>query len=161
MRVLIYKRTHVGDPDVSGRFGIHCCMGQVRQRNFDAVIGVGGISREPVESGIARRINWIGIGPCQIGVADDSYPILAFEHFYLKEEKGRLLSEIAPKLAKRLFAKNGPRSLMVESGDEIESLLKLAKTAPPSQAIFGRSSKPKSASRCNMLKKQKKSVKSN
>lgn len=37
MRTLIYKRTHVGDPDPGGRFGIHDCMGQVRNRDFEVL----------------------------------------------------------------------------------------------------------------------------
>jgi hypothetical protein len=44
MNTLVYKRTHTGDPDESGIFGIHDCMGQVRGWNFGAVIGVGGKS---------------------------------------------------------------------------------------------------------------------
>ena len=35
MRVLVYKRTHVGDPDARGRFGIHDCMGQDRSWHYD------------------------------------------------------------------------------------------------------------------------------
>ena len=42
MRTLIYKRTHPGDPDEKGRFGICDCMGRVRAWDFEAVIGVGG-----------------------------------------------------------------------------------------------------------------------
>jgi hypothetical protein len=30
MRTLIYKRTHTGDPDANGCFGIYDCMGRVR-----------------------------------------------------------------------------------------------------------------------------------
>lgn len=63
MRTLVYKRTHNGDPDAEGRFGIHDCMGQVRAYGYEAVIGVGGVGDEPEECGIARRVNWIGIGP--------------------------------------------------------------------------------------------------
>lgn len=47
MRTLIYKRTHPGDPDETGRFGIHDCMGKVRSWQFDAVVGEGGIGPEP------------------------------------------------------------------------------------------------------------------
>jgi hypothetical protein len=43
MRTLVYKRTHNGDPDAEGRFGIHDCMGQVRSYGYEAVIGVGGV----------------------------------------------------------------------------------------------------------------------
>ena len=46
MRVLVYKRTHNGDPDTSGCFGVYDCMGAVRDWEFDAVIGVGGIGPE-------------------------------------------------------------------------------------------------------------------
>ena len=46
VRILIYKRTHNGDPDAKGCFGACDCMGSVRSRSFDAVIGVGGIGPE-------------------------------------------------------------------------------------------------------------------
>lgn len=42
MRTLVYKRTHNGDPDAEGRFGIHDCMGQVRGYGYEAVIGWAG-----------------------------------------------------------------------------------------------------------------------
>ena len=40
--VMIYKRTHNGDPDSTGVFGINDCMGRIRDRNYDAVNGTGG-----------------------------------------------------------------------------------------------------------------------
>ena len=140
MRTLVYKRTHTGDPDVSGRFGCNCCMGSVRAWDFDAVIGIGGIGAEPVREGIDRKITWIGIYPMEVGKCACGYPILVFEQFYLKDEKGRPLSDKAPKLAKRLFAENAPRRLVVESdkSDEIRKILSLAKTAAPSPMLLGR-----------------------
>lgn len=63
MRALIYKRTHTGDPDRFGRFGINDCMGGIRNLRFDAVISVGGIGAEPQSFGIAQKLTWIGIGP--------------------------------------------------------------------------------------------------
>ena len=39
------------------------CLGSIRDRDFDAVIGVGGIGSEARAEGIARQVNWIGIGP--------------------------------------------------------------------------------------------------
>jgi hypothetical protein len=60
--VLIYKRTHTGDPDSNGIFGIHECMGRVRSYEFDSVIGLGGEGREPVDSKIDKKITYIGIG---------------------------------------------------------------------------------------------------
>jgi len=62
MRTLIYKRTHKGDPDVKGHFGVSDCMGRVRQYPFDAVIGIGGIGRELAAKGIRGKVNWTGIG---------------------------------------------------------------------------------------------------
>jgi len=53
MRTLIYKRTHTGDPDANGCFGIYDCMGRVRALDFDAVIGIGGIGSEAQWAGIA------------------------------------------------------------------------------------------------------------
>jgi hypothetical protein len=63
MRSLIYKRTHPGDPDAEGRFGIHGCTGQVRAWRFEAVIGIGGTGPEPRSYGLAGKVNWIRIGP--------------------------------------------------------------------------------------------------
>jgi hypothetical protein len=63
MRTLIYKRTHSGDPDPkTGVFGCNNCMKTVRGWVFDAVIGIGGIGREPECEGIAGKLTWIGIG---------------------------------------------------------------------------------------------------
>ena len=50
MRVLVYKRTHLGDPG-DGVFGSSDCMGRVRGLKFNAVIGVGGASARPRLSG--------------------------------------------------------------------------------------------------------------
>lgn len=58
MRTLIYKRTHHGDPDETGQFGIHDCMGRVRTWDFDAVIGVGGQGPEPRSHGLDGKVNW-------------------------------------------------------------------------------------------------------
>ncbi len=62
MRTLIYKRTHSGDPDHAGWFGVNDCMGRVRAWSFEAVIGVGGTGREARREGIARNLTWVGIG---------------------------------------------------------------------------------------------------
>ena len=136
VQVLIYKRTHIGDPDETGAFGMYECMGQVRAREFDAVIGVGGIGPEAVRFGIDRKVNWIGIGRHQIGVASDGYPLLAFEQFYLKDAKGPLLSDKARGLAKRLLATHGPRTIMLDSDKEIDAILRLARSSPPSPALL-------------------------
>src|SRR6266568_1689223 len=56
LRTLVYKRTHTGDPDTNGVFGNQDCMGRVRRLPFEAVIGGGGISGEPVAQGIAGKL---------------------------------------------------------------------------------------------------------
>ena len=63
MRVLIYKRTHKGDPNETGIFGIQDCMGRIRNWNYDAVIGIGGESAWRDDIGIKYKINWIGLAP--------------------------------------------------------------------------------------------------
>ena len=141
MRVLIYKRTHKGDPDDSGCFGIFHCMGQVRGWEFNAVIGVGGIGSDAVKDRIDRKVAWIGIGRQQKCIARDGYPLWVFKRFYLKNEKGLLLTQKAPNLAKRILARYGPRVILVEANEEINAILKLAKNSPPSPALLGNKTK--------------------
>ncbi len=148
MRTLIYKRTHKGDPDERGCFGVWDCMGRVRDHRFDAVIGVGGIGAEPTAQGIARKVNWIGIGARKKASSGDRGPQITFDHFVLFEEKGRKLSPIAPILARRMYSTNGPRRLISDNLSEAEQaevsrLLELAKNAPPSAAIPHRNSRAK------------------
>lgn len=107
MRILTYKRTHIGDPDNQGRFGIFDCMGRVRNYGFDAVIGVGGIGREPKSYGIDKKINWVGINPKRKGKG----AVVTFENFLLLDEHGPLLETLAPNLAKRMYEK-GARILL-------------------------------------------------
>ena len=57
MRVLVYKRTHNGDPDRYGSFGLHDCMRGIRDRGFDAVIGVGDSGSEAQANEIAGQVN--------------------------------------------------------------------------------------------------------
>jgi hypothetical protein len=104
MRTLIYKRTHNGDPDEDGCFGVYDCMGQVKDWNFDAVIGVGGIGKEPIAERIAGQVNWIGIGPhkksCKHGTK------VTFDHFVFYGKKGPDFRKKAPCLAERMYSKN-------------------------------------------------------
>jgi hypothetical protein len=55
VHTLVYKRTHPGDPDVGGRFGINDCMGQVRSWDFDAVVGVGALGAEASSHGLDEK----------------------------------------------------------------------------------------------------------
>jgi hypothetical protein len=105
MRVLVYKRTHPGDPNADGVFGCEDCMGAVRRRRFDAIIGVGGISAEPRGWGIDQRLNWVGVGARYSESIPVGYrgPLVTFDRFVLLEERGPKLETIAPALARYVY----------------------------------------------------------
>lgn len=137
MRTLIYKRTHPGDPDSEGQFGIQDCMGKVRKWDFEAVIGVGGIGSESSGHGLAEKINWIGIGLHTRTEIGKRGPVVTFDHFILWETDGPSFRGQAPKLADRMYSKN-VRVVMYELDSqeqaEVEQILALAKDAPASSA---------------------------
>lgn len=103
MKILTYKRTHTGDPDSLGRFGINDCMGQVRNYDFDAVIGVGGIGNEAKCDNIDGKVNWIGLNPKKTKHSNGRGLLVEFEKFVLFESRGPLLNNIAPQLARRMY----------------------------------------------------------
>ncbi len=141
---LIYKQTHCKDPDPEkGIWGIKNCMGRVRSWNFGAVIGVGGIGRKARKHQIAEKLTWVGIGPHS---NDDSPPKIAFKHFWFRGEKGRLLKDRAPLLAKRIYRVRliKSSSLTEEQLKEVRKLLGYAKSAPPSKGLLPRKSRKKS-----------------
>ena len=141
MRTLVYKRTHSGDPDLDGRFGINDCMGTVRARKFEAVIGIGGTGPEPRRSGIAEKITWVGIGPHRFPGTPRG-PLVLFDHFLYFGERGPSLIARAPTLAAHVYGLN-VRSLMTfspEEAVEVENILALAVMAPPSSALGTRDS---------------------
>ena len=117
LRILTYKRTHIGDPDESGRFGIYDCMGSIRDWQYDAVIGVGGIGREPMSFGIDRKINWIGITPTKHQNHNGRGAEVTFSYFRRWENQGTLLETIAPRIAKRLYD-DGARFLLDDYSDD-------------------------------------------
>ena len=79
MKTLVYKRTHIGDPDEKDWFGIRDCMGRVRGYKFDSVIGVGGKSSQPHSQGIATQLNWIGLGARKNAIRNRRAPVVTFE----------------------------------------------------------------------------------
>jgi hypothetical protein len=110
MRILIYKRTHIGDPDKKRQFGIHGCMGHIRGFEFDAIIGVGGQGTLPAKQGIAGRINWVGRHPKRSpNPVDTRGPLVSFSpnNFRLFEQHGPFLSEVAPLLEKKVYGNRG------------------------------------------------------
>ena len=138
MRILVYKRTHPGDPDDHGCFGAEDCMGAIRARKFDAVIGVGGIGYEPKSHGIDRRLNWIGIG-ASAGHWYRRGPLVTFDHFRDFRTEGPLLASVAPQLARRMYGRR-LRHLMSDSMSatmlrEVDAILSLARAAPRSKKI--------------------------
>lgn len=135
MRILVYKRTHSGDPDTAGRFGIYDCMGSVRGKAYDAVIGVGGLGAEPRRNGIAGKITWVGIGPHK-EPGTPRGPLVTFDHFLYFGESGPGLTKYAPTLADHLYGSNVRVLLNLTEAErlEAEAILALAQRAPPSEA---------------------------
>jgi len=135
--VLIYRRTHTGDPDENGVFGCHGCMKSVRSWPYDAVIGVGGKKPDKGSEGIAYKVNWIGIGP--IKHRDVREPLVTFSKFVRWDENGPWLYECAPKLYQYMFDQGHiPRtgkSFPDHVYSEILQILELAKNVPPSKGI--------------------------
>jgi hypothetical protein len=148
MRTLIYKRTHIGDPDPqTGVFGNCDCMGSVRRWQFDAVIGIGGIGRAPKSHGIAGKLTWIGIDPQKFedfNGPNSRGPQLWFRHFWHPGEDGPLLEEKYPALARRMYNKNTRvvmDDLSSEERREVEKILRLARNTP--RSALPRSTLPK------------------
>lgn len=139
MRILVYKRTHNGDPDANGYFGSSDCMGAVRSLHFDAVIGVGGIGPEARKNDIAGKINWIGIGPHMVAASDPDWrgPLVTFDRFHDFGTDGPEFETKAPNLARRIYSKN-VRVLLGGMTErelvEAISILELARYADPSPA---------------------------
>ncbi len=137
MRTLIYKRTHHGDPDRTGQFGINDCMGRVRTCDFEAVIGVGGLGPKPRSQGLDGKVNWIGIGPHKRADADKRGPIVTFDHFLFYPSGGPAFKKLAPLLAERIYSKNVRvlmKGLSPGEQEEVDKMLVRAKHAPPSSA---------------------------
>ena len=143
--ILVYRRTHRGDPNIDGVFGCHDCMGSVRNIYFDAVIGIGGAKPWPGSEGIAFKINWIGIGPTKSNPSEQEQAegyrfrgqLVTFNKFLLLNDTGPLLKDIAPSLYHYMFvehripryAKNFSKEIYVELK---QIILTLAEDALPS-----------------------------
>jgi hypothetical protein len=128
LKVLVYKRTHKGDPDDRGIFGIDDCMGKVRMWDFVAVIGVGGKRPDRGHEDIAGKVNWVGIGAHENGNAARGRR-LAFDRFYRFDEAGEDFKKLAPRLFKYMFEDKHRRALLSQNlpdkkmKDEVERVL--------------------------------------
>ena len=156
MKILIYKRTHNGDPDEEGCFGAYDCMGSVRGWNYDAAIGVGGIGQEAQRYGIDGKINWIGVEPHKKLVKGKRGPEVTFDHFLFFGKDGENLREKAPALAHRLYD-GGSRFLFrnysKEERKEAESIVAMAMNAEPSKALLKKNNKSGDSRKCKSAKK--------
>jgi hypothetical protein len=138
MKTLVYKRTHVGDPNPDGVFGIYDCMGRARGWKFDAVIGVGGIGDEPARHGIAGKVTWIGIGPHRYLEAGKRGPVITFDRFLSYGTRGPSFATCAPILSRRIYEQNIRALIALANAAErreVAQLLSLAENAAPSAAL--------------------------
>jgi hypothetical protein len=113
-------------------------MGSVRGREFDAVIGIGGIGKEAQTQGVDGTLNWIGVGPRKTST-EGRGPLVTFDHFlHFFDEDAPALKAIAPNLARRFYGKNAPRHLIDDftaaEQAEIDRIVEIARDAPPSMA---------------------------
>lgn len=152
-RTFIYKRTHEGDPDENGCFGICDCMGKLRNLNYEAVIGIGGTGRIAKKNGIAGRLTWIGIGPRRTTAPSKSGDLVRFDKFLYLGSNGPEFQIKAPLLAKRMYSKNAPRFLFdafsLQEQAEIRRVLTLAEKNPSSQRTEA-PVKTRTQSRCDV-----------
>jgi hypothetical protein len=150
MRVLIYKRTHVGDPSDKGVFGCHDCMGTVRGREYSAVIGIGGVGAEPRSFGIDGKVNWVGIGPHKAVEPrlGSRRPLVTFDHFSLFDNRGPEVASIAPGLAKHMYETNRrvvmSDSLPANLQAEVQEIVRMASDSPGSMGLGGATKDPTS-----------------
>jgi len=103
MRVLIYKRTHKGDPDEKGIFGNQDCMGRIRNWNYDAVIGIGGKTSYKGQENIRYRINWVGLGPKRFKSNSKRGDYVLFSHIEVYEENGEEIQHNYPSLFNHMY----------------------------------------------------------
>jgi len=139
MNTLIYKRTHTGDPDINGIFGIHDCMGRLRDLDFDSVVGIGGISKEPVSYKINGKINWVGCGARKMNIY--GITVVSFRYFCLLESTGPELSSIAPLLAKRMYYENTRYILhkySPQERNELEKIIEVIKKKFQNKFVYSR-----------------------
>jgi hypothetical protein len=127
MRILVYKQTHLGDPDLEGAW--RSCMGPIRLRVYDAVIAIGGISAEPQEWDIAGKVTWVGKGK-QVRRG-----VVRFDHYRNFGNGGPLVKDVLPALARKM---KGVRHRMVQNDDDVESFVEeFAGDAPASCSYDG------------------------
>ncbi len=122
---------------MTGEFGNHDCMGEVRAWDFGAVIGVGGWGAEAQRNKIARKITWVGIGPHKRASGTKRGPLVTFDLFRYFGEAGPAFATYAPLLAARHFRVLMSDKLARAEMAEVDRILRIAARAPPSRALAG------------------------
>lgn len=158
LKVLVYRRTHTADPCQCGVFGIRDCMGKVRSWEYDAVIGIGGIT---AKGNMAYKLTWVGLNAHKQDSLTVGYdkkckyrkckkanmknqlrgPLVIFDHFCFMNNEGPMLCDCAPQLHHHMFT-NGkiPRYALLTPLDypqniwqEVANLVNTYRNCPPSQ----------------------------
>ena len=107
-------------------------MGTVRSWPFEAVIGIGGSRPDRGHEDIARKINWVGIGPIRTRKDPrDRKPTVTFEQFVLFEESGPEFEKLAPNLFRNMFVQKHVRVVLSDSlppsmQNEVQQILRWA-----------------------------------
>lgn len=129
-------------------------MGQIRKRDFDAVIGIGGLGREPCSHNFDRKLHWIGVGPTKLPAEKWMRgPFVVFDRYIDFGSAGPRLEDIAPKLATRLYSsrlRHQMDGFDAQEEREIKALLKLAPRRVKGEAhvIRRKKCKPKRRTQC-------------
>lgn len=140
LQPLIYKMTHPGDPQPepgesaqAPAWGRQDCMGHVRDRKYDAVIGVGGVGSESASHDLNGKVLWVGIDPkTSEGRRGWRGRLVTFSHYVWFGATGPSFRVLAPNLAKRMLDENARvvMTLSPEEGKEVAAILRLAADAP-------------------------------
>lgn len=119
MKILIYKRTHKGDPARKGIFGNQDCMGRIRNWDYDAVIGIGGKTPWPGHQDIKYKVNWVGLGPKRISSNGRRADRIIFSHFKLYDERGSNIEEKFPNLFEYMYGNRKRFDMSLNLPDEV------------------------------------------
>lgn len=71
-------------------------MGTVRNRKFDAVVGIGSKSPWSDSKEIAGKVTWVGVGPFRLTAPTYRGDLIAFEKFVLLDGNGPDFEKVAP-----------------------------------------------------------------
>lgn len=148
LNVLLYRQKTTKDPCACGIFGIakKDCMGQQRDWNYNAIIGIGGVSAKAVNANIDRKLTWVGINAHKKPVPDKRGRLVTFDHICVMKGFGPKLCYFARGLYDYMFECQTPKggqyishaALSSNLPDEIRTeVLKLVdeyRKCPPSLA---------------------------